>query len=113
MKSVMKVLVLLFGSGSSIIYTLLGVLTIMTSLHWKIIDPLNFTRILAVVGMIYIALQGWQVLTMKLQGIKGGVQNTILSLLPLIPILGTIFINFPQNGDNWWELILYTLTAVP
>ena len=84
----------------------------MTSLHWKIIDPLNFTRILAVVGMIYIALQGWQVLTMKLQGIKGGVQNTILSLLPLIPILGTIFINFPQNGDNWWELILYTLPVV-
>jgi hypothetical protein len=77
----MKALGFFLGAGSSIVYAVIGIIIFWTEVHWSLPgDQWMFT--LAVLGFLYTFLQGVQVITMKLTGLKSGLTDIGLSAIP-------------------------------
>jgi len=96
----------IFGVGSSIAYTIFGVLLVYGWLPE--IDEVTFVYLFFFICIAYLFLQGIQVLIMLLSSVVGGMLDNIFSFAPLIAIV--------LGGSSVWNgelefivLLMYTL----
>ena len=69
---------------------------------------------LGIIGMIYLGLQGFQVITMRMAGVTAGLIDIGMSSLPFIVIIfamGKTVATGELHGD-WKEWVLYSFPVI-
>ena len=112
----MKLIGFFFGAGSSILYAHLGVSILFWNSFFALDREVAYATI-AGIGFLYVFLQGFQVVMMRMTGIAGGGTDILMSLLPLGALLIAGGVHFNDvvagkwNGD-WIEIGLYTAPII-